>query len=212
MSGRDRRAPELTRSRVPPVDEGSMMIAASTDRAAAPPLYRVLLGAHYDQLLPTLQRLHSRTGRQIYRGKVEVERGRGLLSRLCGWATRLPQAGRGPIKVEIIAGDGCEQWTRMFAGHAMRSRLRARDGLLCERLGAVTFGFRLSVEDTPDHGQAIVWRVVRVRALGVPLPPAWFSRVIARESMRDGRYRFDIAAALPLAGLLVHYKGWLDVD
>ncbi|MHB8911995.1 MAG: DUF4166 domain-containing protein [Lysobacter sp.] len=189
-----------------------MTIAASTDCDTAPPLYRILLGTQYERLLPTLQRLHSRTGRQLYRGKAEVERGRGLLSQLCAWATRLPRAGHGPIKVEIVAGDGREQWTRMFAGHAMRSRLWARDGLLCERLGLVTFGFRLSVEDTPGHGQAIVWRVARVRALGLPLPARWFDRVHAREYERDGRYRFDVAAALPLAGLLVHYKGWLDVD
>lgn len=183
-----------------------------TAAAAAQPLYRALLGTRYQDLSPTLQRLHSRTGRHVYRGKAEVERGRGWLSQLCAWATRLPRAGHGPIKVEIVASDGHEHWTRMFGGYAMRSRLWARDGLLCERLGLVTFGFRLSAEDTPGHGQAILWRVARVHALGVPLSTRWFDGVHAREYERDGRYRFDVVAALPLAGLLVHYKGWLDVD
>ncbi len=187
-----------------------MTIVVASD--GVPSLYRLLLGAQFDRLPPTMQRLHSRPGRHLYRGKVEVKRGHGWLSRLCAWATRLPRAGHGPITVEIVAGDGREQWTRIFAGHAMRSPLWAHDGLLCERLGLVTFGFRLSVEDVPSHGEEIVWQVVRVRAMGLPLPPRWFEGVRAREYERDGRYRFDVAAALPLAGLLVHYRGWLDVD
>lgn len=173
--------------------------------ASSPTLYRQLLGAQFDTLAPSLQALHARGGRHRYHGKVEVERGSGVLSRLCATATRLPGAGRGPVKVEIVAEAGQERWTRVFAQHAMRSRLWARDGVLCERLGLATFGFRLRI----DEG-AIVWRVERVRVLGVPLPARWFARVHAREYDRKGRYHFDVAAALPLAGLLVHYRGWLD--
>lgn len=174
------------------------------------PLYRRVLGAGYDTLAPGLRALHDRDGRRLYRGKVEVERGSGLLSRWCGWATRLPPAGRGPIQVEIVAGDGREQWTRHVGRHAMRSRLWERDGLLCERLGLVTFDFSLRVVDDAAFGQLIDWRVARVRALGVPLPPSWFAGVHAREYLRDSRYRFGVVAALPLVGLLVHYRGWLD--
>ena len=143
-----------------------------------------------------------------WHGEVQVDRGASWLARLCAWVTRLPPAGLGPIAVDIDAAPQREQWTRHVAGHAMRSRLWAADGLLCERLGAVTFGFRLSVE-----GGQIVWRVARVRALGViPLPASAFSAVSAREGERDGKYTFDVVAALPLAGPLVHYRGWLHVD
>ena len=88
----------------------------------------------------------------------------------------------------------------------MRSTLWADDGLLCERLGLVEFGFRLEAADG-----VLVWRVARVRALGVPLPVRCFEGVGAREFETDGRYRYDVAARLPLVGLLVHYRGWLDV-
>ena len=113
--------------------------------------------------------------------------------------------------VEIDAVDGRERWVRRIGGRAMPSRLRAGQGamagLLCERLGAVLFGFAMRVED-----DAIVWRVARVRVLGwLPLPARAFAGVIACESERDGRYRFDVRAALPVAGLLVHYRGWLEV-
>ncbi|MGH8078215.1 MAG: DUF4166 domain-containing protein, partial [Lysobacter sp.] len=90
--------------------------------------------------------------------------------------------------------------------------LWSRDGLLCERLGPVRFGFRLSVEALPHAGFAIHWRLERVRLLGMPLPVRWFTGVHAREYESKGRYHFDVVAALPVAGLLVHYKGWLDVE
>ena len=174
--------------------------------AAAPLLFPALLGTAFDALPVRVRALHLREGVQQLAGEVEVERGAGWLSRVCAWATRLPPAGSAPIAVEIVAAPGRERWTRRIAGHAMPSRLWARDGLLCERLGLVTFAFRLRVE-----AGAIVWRMARVQVLGMPLPLRWFEGVGARESEQDGRYRFDVAARLPLAGLLVRYRGWLHV-
>lgn len=182
-------------------------------RAAArpPSLYQILLGPRFDTLPPGLQAVHAREGRHRYHGKVEVERGTGLLSRLCAWATQLPRAGRGPITVEILTEPRGERWSRVFAGRAMRSRLWAHDGLLCEQLGLMRRGFRISVEASAHAGPAIHWRLARVRMLGVPLPVGWFSGVHAREYESKGRYHFDVVATLPVAGPLVHYKGWLDV-
>lgn len=177
---------------------------------APPPLYRQLLAAQFDALPPTVRALHDRNGHYRYHGKVEVDRGSGLLSNLCSWSARLPSAGRGTIHVDIHGGARGERWARHFAGRAMRSRLWARDGLLCERLGLLRFAFRLTIEPVAS-GQAVVWHVAHVRALGVPLPRGWFNGVTAREYERDGRYRFDVAARLPWVGLLVHYRGWLDV-
>lgn len=89
----------------------------------------------------------------------------------------------------------------------MPSRLWEQDGLLCEQLGLLRFGFTLAVER-----DAIVWRVARVRALGIPLSARWFRGVIAFESEAEQRYLFDVAAQLPVIGLLVHYRGWLHVE
>ena len=111
------------------------------------------------------------------------------------------------MHVRIRREDGREEWTRDFAGRAMRSTLRANGELLEESLGVVRFQFTLRARDG-----AIDWRVVGVRALGVPLPASWFSQVVARESAVDARYRFDVRAAMPLVGLLVHYHGALDVE
>lgn len=180
----------------------------STKTDSQAPLFPVLLGDAFNALPAPLRILHLREGRALWRGEVEVSRGGSLLSRFCAWVTRLPPPGTGPIEVEIIGNGGREQWTRHVAGHAMRSRLWAGDGLLNERLGLVDFRFRLSSVD-----RDIVWSVEGVRVFGLlPLPVGWFSEVRARESAEDGRYRFEVVAALPLAGPLVHYRGWLEVE
>lgn len=178
-----------------------------TDDVPADAVFRRLLGAEtFDALPAPVRTLHLRRGRALWRGDVDVVRGRGLLARLCAWATRLPPSGGGPISVEIVAEGGRERWTRHFDGHAMRSRLHAVDGLLVERLGLVDFRFRLdSVADD------IVWVVVGVRLFGLlPLPATWFSQVRAREFAESDRYCFDVVAVLPVAGMLVHYRGGLS--
>lgn len=188
----------------------------STPSAAMNALFPTLLGVDFDALPAPVRRLHLRVGAACYAGEVKVERGRHPLAQLCAWATRLPAAGSGPLQVEIVAADGREAWTRRIGGRAMPSRLRAgrgaMTGLLCERLGLVVFGFALSVESGPDGAQ-IMWRVRTLRVFGLlPLPAGWFAGVEARESAdAQGRYCFDVLAALPLVGLLVHYRGWLDV-
>jgi hypothetical protein len=169
-------------------------------------IYPRLLGPAFATLPMPLRSIHARSGRHLYRGEVEVVRGRGVLAMLCAWTTRLPPNWRGVIEVKIDAADGRETWTRRFGEHRMASSLWARDGLLHERLGMLRFGFRLGIED-----DVIVWRVEQVHALGMPLPRRWFAGVQARESEREGRYCFDVVAALPGVGLLAGYRGWLHV-
>ncbi len=166
-----------------------------------------MLGDAYARLPTTVATLHARDGERRYAGEVDVVRGTTLLSRLCAAATRLPPQGRGRIDVDIVANRHGEAWTRHVAGHAMHSRLRASGGLLREQLGLVTFDFRLTVDGVGLH-----WIVDTVRVFGLRLPRRWFDGVAAREYEDDRRYRFDVRASLPLAGLLVHYRGWLDVD
>lgn len=172
-------------------------------------LFADVLGeAAFSTLPQSVQMLHLAEATRRYRGEAQVLRGRGLLSRLCAWAASLPQAGsRVSLVVEIQKTPTGERWTRDFAGRTMCSILWAEDHFLCERLGLLKFRFALTVENA-----AMVWRVRHANALGLRLPTRWFAGVVARESESDGRYCFDVQASLPLAGLLVHYWGWLDVD
>ncbi|WP_343231904.1 peptidoglycan editing factor PgeF [Tahibacter harae] len=167
-----------------------------------------LLGREFSRLPLTVQTLHLAGGTHRYQGEVDIRRNRNPLARLCGFATNLPPAmSAAPLAVEIAAAPEGERWRRDFGGYPMQSRLWRKAGRLCERLGLVTFAFALSVEEG-----ALCWRVQKVSALGLPLPARWFRGVYAREYENAGRYCFEVAAALPLAGELVHYRGWLAVD
>lgn len=170
-----------------------------------PFLFPRVIGADFAELPETVRRIHQRAGRARYAGEVDVERGRGWLSRLFAAATYLPPAGRGPVVVEIESDAAGERWTRRIGGRAMPSRMRFAGGHLREQLGLACFDFSLHVVDG-----GIDWRVERVSTLGLPWPVRWFAGVGARESADGGRYCFDVWARLPVVGLLVHYRGWLD--
>jgi YfiH family protein len=189
--------------------ESTRGIAAASEGTAAARtmLFPRLLGDAFATLPTRVRTLHRATGNRRYGGVATVKRGRGGLSRLCGWATGLPPAMQdASLVVDIAAAAEGETWTRSFGAHTMRSRLSQGGPLLRERLGLVTFGFALSASDG-----VLRWDVREVRALGLRLPVRWFSGVRACESERDGRYRFEVCASLPLIGELIHYEGWLAV-
>lgn len=170
-----------------------------------PSLFEHLLGAAYADLAPSVQRLHATHGARRYRGEAEVDGGSGLFARLFARAARLPVRYRGELFVDVRPTRDGEHWTRRFGTHAMPSNLFARCGALNERLGLARLVFALHVVDG-----ALDWRLAAVRVFALPLPRGWFDGVTARAFEADGRYRFDVAARLPLIGLLVHYRGSLD--
>jgi hypothetical protein len=175
-------------------------------------LFPTLLDGAFGVLPAPVQALHRAPGGTRFIGHADVTRGQHPLARLMSAATRLPPAGRVDVEVGIdvdstnATGVAAERWRRRFGRHAMPSRLWAHGGRLRERLGVVTFDFALSAS-----AEGLRWRITRVRALGLPLPVRWFAGVVAHESERDGRYAFEVRAALPHIGLLVHYRGQLDV-
>ena len=170
-------------------------------------VFQQVLGAEFYHLAAAVKQLHARQGDFTYRGRTRIVRGSSWLSRLYGWAARLPPAmDDAETTVCFSTMPGREIWQRQFGNARMQSRLWPHEGLLCERLGAVRFGFHPYRKDTALH-----WAVHRVHLLGViPLPASWFDAVRSRESVVDGRYHFEVQASLPLAGLLVRYEGHLE--
>jgi Domain of unknown function (DUF4166) len=162
----------------------------------------------FDDLPAALREAHGTESETRFTGRCDIERGTGVLARAMAAAASLPRAGRDvPVRVTMRRDGEREFWTREFAGRPMRSTLRARGDVLEESLGPMRFRFALRANDG-----GIDWKVVGVRALGMALPVAWFSSVGARESASGGRYCFDIRAGMPLVGLLVRYRGVLDVE
>jgi predicted dinucleotide-binding enzyme len=167
-------------------------------------LYRRVLGESFAELSPVLQRIHD-PGRQSFaRGRAAVTRGRSLLARIAAVVVGMPPEGGYPLHVTMDAGGTGERWTRSFGRHRFASHLSARNGRLIERFGALRFHFDLPVE---NGGLSMVLR--RWSVLGLPMPLALGPQIKAREWEEAGRFHLDVAVSLPIAGLVVRYRGWL---
>ena len=179
------------------------------DEPAPASLFLALLGAQAAMLPPKVRRLHALPLPAELRGRAQASAARSALARLCAFVTGLPRAdGDVPVCVRFVSPEpGVEVWTREFGTSLFRSRLRAVNGELHEQLGPIRIRFRL-------HGdiQGIVWEPLGIDVLRLPLPRVLLRGVSARESEHGGRYRFDVAAALPLVGQIVRYQGWLAFD
>jgi hypothetical protein len=169
-------------------------------------VFQQVLGSAFTRLPPLLQRIHSSDRAEIVlRGRCSTVRGRGLLVGIAAWLSSLPATAENVgITVAIRRDASGETWTRHFGTHEMKSRLWAEGAVLTERLGAMTFRFRLE-----EIEGRIEWRVCGARFLGLPLPASWFSQTVATEQLENDRYTFAVRASLPLLGPLITYRGWL---
>lgn len=170
------------------------------------PLYRRLLRERFEALPPRVRELHDVASASSWSGRADVERGASLASRVVATLFGLPPAGRDQaLRVTFQVDGDREIWSREFGDAVFRSVQYERGGLLRERVGPSTFVFAL---DTSAEGMALQLRGVRF--LGVPLPRFLAPSVRTFESERDGRYRFEVEASLPLLGRIVRYAGWLE--
>jgi NAD(P)-dependent dehydrogenase (short-subunit alcohol dehydrogenase family) len=177
-----------------------------TETPLEPPLYARVMGERFAALPPAVRRMHEVLRDGGAAGRADVTRGQGWAARLVARLFGFPPAGRDiPVQVAFAEADGVETWTRDFGGRRFSSRLSRRGALLVERFGPLRFGF-----DLPGGPDGLSMRLVRWWLGPVPLPPALAPRSEAREWEEDGRFHFDVPIALPLAGLVVHYRGWLE--
>jgi hypothetical protein len=119
---------------------------------------------------------------------------------------RFPPSGHYPLRVDFAERGGAERWTRDFGGHRFASTLSAAGpGQVAERFGPLNFVF-----DLPAGPHGLAMHLRRWTVLGLALPLFLAPRIQAREWQdEEGRFRFEVAVALPLAGDVIHYAGWL---
>lgn len=178
-----------------------------------------------------LSRAFARIARlpRAYAGPVEVEiqagpRGERWTRRFGTSTMRSRLAGRdglvlerlGPLRFAFAlepTGEAPEAaLARTVSAHTGDSITVSSAAVPAAAMGAPrSYGAEHGDADGEAQAPGLSWRLVRVRAFGLPLPRGWFAGVRAREFEHEGRYHFDVAAQLPLAGLLVRYRGWLEV-
>ncbi len=186
-------------------------VSSGADDSSPRPSHGVfasLLGASFARLNAQVREVHDGRSRRL-QGVATVTRGSSLAARaICRLASLPPAQTDGSVRVALEVTTNGEVWTRWFGNSApMRSSLRAADGLLVERLGPLRLRFRLA-----EAGGDLDWLLESVSFLGIPAPRSWLRHTTARCTQRDGRYAFEVNAALPLVGHLVGYRGCVDAS
>ena len=170
------------------------------------PLFQRILGSEFEQLPEPIRSLHAVTTLTLAEGRCTVTRGGNVLARLLARLLSLPPDCRdGKIQLVMRRRDELEVWVRTIAGRRFVSTLRqSGPGQVTERIGPVDFDFALRPGATE---LAMSLRAVRV--FGLSLPQRLWPRITARETVADGRFRFDIVTSLPGIGQIVAYSGTL---
>lgn len=173
-------------------------------------LYQRVLGDAYARLPATVQALHAPGAAQRWVGQAQVERGRGVLSRVLGRIFGFPAAAANvPVTVQFSPEAGGERWTRTFNGQrfsSLQTEGKGRDeALLVERFGAVAVALALVVDGGRLQLVPRSWSV-----LGIPLPRALLPGDQSFEYEADGRFVFDVEIGAPGVGRIVHYRGTLQ--
>lgn len=176
----------------------------TTTRDLPDTLYQRVMGERFARLPAAVRQMHDvlcdggAFGRATVAGAVNPVA--ALVARILGF----PRQGTYPVHVHFTEHDGIECWTREFGKHRFHSELSQRGDRVVERFGPLRFAFDL---ESNVEGLTMVMRRWWIGRMPMPL---WLApRSCAREWAEDGVFQFDVPIALPLLGMLVHYRGWL---
>lgn len=180
-----------------------------TEEPAAP-FYRHILGSAFDSLPPRVRELHASEAPRRWRGVAEVCRGKSPLARLAAAIIGFPKAADAvPVTVSFTPEAKGERWTRDFDGRHFSSLQYAGSGknafLLVERFGPAAFAMALVVDGDRMRLVPRRWSL-----LGVPMPRFLMPGGPSFETDADGKFAFNVEIRLPLAGLVVAYRGTLE--
>jgi len=171
-------------------------------------LYRQILGKDFNSLGRELQIFHSMAGRVNLAGKCEVKAPHTAIGRLIGWLFALPKAtAETDFRFELEADARQETWRRHYPSRMMVSRMRVRFGTLVERLGPVDLHFKLRA----GNGR-LTMLLQGMTVCGIPCPRFLIPSVLAEETASPGKLHFNVAAHLPLVGVLAEYRGYLQIE
>jgi Domain of unknown function (DUF4166) len=173
------------------------------------PLYHRILGDAWHGLPAPLRSLHNVTSALTVRGRAEVARGSGWLSRLIGTLFGFPRAGHDvPVCVTFTVNGGRERWQRTFGSRSFASVQTEGRGrharLLVERFGPFRFALAVVLNEGRLSLVARHWDF-----LGLPLPLWLAPDGEAYEFAADDVFHFHVEIRHWLTGLIVRYHGWL---
>lgn len=170
-------------------------------------LYQRLLGDSYEQLPQTLQALHLLNAPKAYQGISRVEVGKHPLAKLMVKIASLPKAGEQvPLRVQFEQTVQVEIWQRYFDQQLFVSKQWQQGDLLAEKVGPLTFFFRVCVLDN-----SLQLHLQKIRCLGLPL--TWCGlKISGKEWQENGLFHFLVHVSMPFVGQIISYQGQLEVE
>jgi hypothetical protein len=176
-----------------------------------PQIYDAVMGEAMNRLAPPIRDFHRAANPAHFAGRASVKRGGNPLARIAAAIIGLPATSPDcPVEIEITRNSqATEIWRRTFAGKPFISRQYAGtgtwSGLMIERIGPMSFAYALIERKSDLHLDVRYWS-----AFGIPMPAFLGPKADAFEHAANNRFNFDVAMSLPIIGLLVHYRGWLE--
>ena len=125
-------------------------------------IYRALLEDDFEKLPAVLRMFHSAPGRRCATGTLSIRRESAFLAWLVGFP---PEGENVPVRLDVVATEDEEIWTRWFGGVVRSSTQWAAEGLLVEEAGPVRIAFQVSAY---QGGMSFESR--RARVWGIPVP------------------------------------------
>lgn len=188
----------------------SIAPAACAVAASTRPLYRLVLGDAWERLPAPIRRLHDVQTTLHAEGLASVRRGRGLLAKALAGVFGFPHAGQDmPLRVTFTADADGELWRRDFDGRIFASRQYAgryrNEPVVIERFGPLAFAIAFAVDRDRMELAIRRWTL-----LGATLPLSWAPIGESYEFVDHDRFGFNVEIALPLIGLIVAYRGYLE--
>jgi len=168
-------------------------------------LFKDCLGEQFEQLDPLVQKAH--TGRVRLVGDVVVERGNFVAQQICNLFGMPPASSKCRLVVLGDHDDRKMSWNRHFDDHAMDSNFYKDGNYLVERLGPIHMKMALSVSNG-----VLTYALARTRVLGFPIPKFLSPNVRVVEQRLGDKYRFSVVVAMPIVGMLVSYRGDMEVE
>jgi len=125
-------------------------------------IYRALLDQDFEKLPAVLRAFHSAPGQRSAVGTMSIHRQNALLAWLIGFP---PEGEQVPVKLDVLATEDQETWTRSFNGIVRSSTQWAAGGLLVEQAGPVRIAFRLHASE-----DGLRFESQRTEIFGIPVP------------------------------------------
>ncbi len=146
-------------------------------------IYRALLEQDFEKLPPVLRVFHSVPGQRRATGTMSIHRHNAFLAWLVGFP---PEGEHVPVRLDVLATEDQETWTRSFGGIVHSSTQRADGQFLVEKAGPFRIVFRIHVCQDGlrfESRSADVW--------GVPVP----LRVEASAHGRETSWEVEVKVA-----------------